>query len=102
MNLGRCRAPSLLFGVPGRCDVAVLPVRYPRRGWGEARASRGDLRSVPKEPLGPALLATPAECGNVDPFRQGRCVADAADRPEMARLNFRFWDSRVQLKPYGR
>jgi len=51
-----------------------------------------------RSPWDQRKLATPAGRGNVDPSRQGRGVADAADWPDMARLNFRLRDSRVQLK----
>jgi len=65
---------------------------------GRARAPAVTCAPHRRSPWDQRKLATPAGRGNVDPSRQGRCVADAADRPDMARLNFRLRDSRVQLK----
>jgi len=43
-----------LAGVPGGdWETAVLRFRYPRPA-GQGESPRGDLRSAPKEPLGPA------------------------------------------------
>jgi len=87
-------------GVPGWVRCGCPPVPVSPAGWGRAKAPAVTCAPHRRSPWDQRKLATPAECGNVDPFRQGRGVADAADRPDMARLNVRSWDSRVQLNRF--